>query len=72
MFTLNTSVQILIKQCEKIIKLTALFTISTIKVTTPDNDTYPLTTPILDIKNIQHTVRYTEISPIKFKNFWSD
>ena len=23
-------------------------------------------------KNIQHTVRYTEISPIKFKNFWND
>ena len=23
-------------------------------------------------KNIQHTVRYTEISPIKFKNFWKD
>jgi site-specific recombinase XerD len=23
-------------------------------------------------KNIQHTVRYTEISPIKFRNFWSD
>jgi site-specific recombinase XerD len=23
-------------------------------------------------KNIQHTVRYTEISTIKFKNFWKD
>ena len=23
-------------------------------------------------KNIQHTVRYTEISPLKFKNFWND
>ena len=23
-------------------------------------------------KNIQHTVRYTEISPIKFKSFWKD
>jgi site-specific recombinase XerD len=23
-------------------------------------------------KNIQHTVRYTEISPIRFKNFWKD
>lgn len=23
-------------------------------------------------KNIQHTVRYTEISPERFKNFWSD
>ena len=23
-------------------------------------------------KNIQHTVRYTELSPIKFKDFWRD
>lgn len=23
-------------------------------------------------KNIQHTVRYTEISPVKFKGFWKD
>jgi type 1 fimbriae regulatory protein FimB/type 1 fimbriae regulatory protein FimE len=23
-------------------------------------------------KNIQHTVRYTEISPVRFKNFWKD
>jgi type 1 fimbriae regulatory protein FimE len=23
-------------------------------------------------KNIQHTVRYTELSPSRFKNFWSD
>ncbi len=23
-------------------------------------------------RNIQHTVRYTEISPLKFKNFWND
>jgi site-specific recombinase XerD len=23
-------------------------------------------------KNIQHTVRYTEISPIRFKEFWND
>ena len=23
-------------------------------------------------KNIQHTVRYTELSPTRFKNFWSD
>jgi integrase len=23
-------------------------------------------------RNIQHTVRYTELSPIKFKNFWRD
>jgi type 1 fimbriae regulatory protein FimB/type 1 fimbriae regulatory protein FimE len=22
------------------------------------------------IKNIQHTVRYTELSPTRFKNFW--
>jgi hypothetical protein len=21
-------------------------------------------------KNIQHTVRYTELSPLRFKNFW--
>ena len=23
-------------------------------------------------KNIQHTVRYTELSPTRFKNFWQD
>jgi len=23
-------------------------------------------------KNIQHTVRYTELSPVRFKNFWKD
>ena len=23
-------------------------------------------------KNIQHTVRYTELSPLRFKDFWSD
>jgi site-specific recombinase XerD len=23
-------------------------------------------------KNIQHTVRYTELAPARFKNFWSD
>jgi site-specific recombinase XerD len=23
-------------------------------------------------KNIQHTVRYTELSPTKFKDFWRD
>ena len=23
-------------------------------------------------KNIQHTVRYTELSPERFKNFWQD
>ena len=23
-------------------------------------------------KNIQHTVRYTELSPDRFKNFWRD
>jgi type 1 fimbriae regulatory protein FimB/type 1 fimbriae regulatory protein FimE len=23
-------------------------------------------------KNIQHTVRYTELSPERFKNFWKD
>jgi site-specific recombinase XerD len=23
-------------------------------------------------KNIQHTVRYTELSPDRFKNFWQD
>jgi integrase len=23
-------------------------------------------------KNIQHTVRYTELSPKRFKNFWKD
>jgi hypothetical protein len=22
------------------------------------------------VKNIQHTVRYTELSPTQFKNFW--
>jgi type 1 fimbriae regulatory protein FimB/type 1 fimbriae regulatory protein FimE len=23
-------------------------------------------------RNIQHTVRYTELSPDRFKNFWRD
>ena len=23
-------------------------------------------------KNIQHTVRYTELAPTRFKNFWRD
>jgi site-specific recombinase XerD len=23
-------------------------------------------------KNIQHTVRYTELSPVRFKDFWKD
>ena len=23
-------------------------------------------------KNIQHTVRYTELAPTRFKNFWQD
>ena len=23
-------------------------------------------------KNIQHTVRYTELSPTRFKNFWRE
>ena len=23
-------------------------------------------------KNIQHTVRYTELSPTQFRNFWND
>jgi site-specific recombinase XerD len=23
-------------------------------------------------RNIQHTVRYTELSPTRFKNFWRD
>jgi type 1 fimbriae regulatory protein FimB/type 1 fimbriae regulatory protein FimE len=23
-------------------------------------------------KNIQHTVRYTELSPARFKSFWND
>jgi hypothetical protein len=23
-------------------------------------------------RNIQHTVRYTELSPSRFKNFWRD
>jgi hypothetical protein len=23
-------------------------------------------------KSIQHTVRYTELSPTRFKNFWPD
>jgi hypothetical protein len=32
----------------------------------------PATTPglYLDHKNIQHTVRYIELSPARFKNFW--
>ena len=25
-----------------------------------------------DMKSIQHTVRYTELSPTRFKNFWPD
>ena len=27
---------------------------------------------LLDNKNIQHTVRYTELSPTQFKDFWRD
>ncbi|NJM86326.1 MAG: hypothetical protein HC847_03000 [Hydrococcus sp. RU_2_2] len=23
-------------------------------------------------KNIQHTIRYTELSPLRFQNFWLD
>ncbi len=23
-------------------------------------------------RNIQHTVRYTELSPMRFKDFWND
>jgi len=23
-------------------------------------------------RNIQHTVRYTELAPTRFKNFWQD
>jgi type 1 fimbriae regulatory protein FimE len=33
------------------------------------------TKPIQDYlghKNIQHTVRYTELSPTRFKEFWRD
>jgi hypothetical protein len=26
--------------------------------------------PILRHRNIQHTVRYTELSPTRFKDFW--
>ena len=26
----------------------------------------------LGLKNIQHTIRYTELSPDRFKNFWLD
>lgn len=26
----------------------------------------------LEHKNIQHTVRYTQLSPDRFKNFWKD
>jgi site-specific recombinase XerD len=26
----------------------------------------------LDHKDIRHTVRYTELSPTRFKNFWPD
>ena len=28
--------------------------------------------PYLGHKNIQHTVRYTELSPLRFKDFWKD
>jgi hypothetical protein len=28
--------------------------------------------PALGHKNIQHTVRYTELSPTRFKDFWRD
>ena len=26
----------------------------------------------LEHRNIQHTVRYTELSPTRFKNFWRE
>jgi type 1 fimbriae regulatory protein FimB/type 1 fimbriae regulatory protein FimE len=32
----------------------------------------PATTPGRCHKNIQHTVRYTELAPDRFKNFWRD
>ena len=28
--------------------------------------------PYLGHKNIQHTVRYTELAPTRFKGFWRD
>jgi len=28
--------------------------------------------PYLGHKNIQHTVRYSELAPTRFKDFWSD
>jgi hypothetical protein len=34
-----------------------------------DHDTRVLQA-YLEHRNIQHTVRYTELSPIRFKNFW--
>jgi hypothetical protein len=30
----------------------------------------PFGQPRLGHKNIQHTVRYTELAPDRFKNFW--
>jgi type 1 fimbriae regulatory protein FimB/type 1 fimbriae regulatory protein FimE len=33
---------------------------------------YPSSATNLDHKNIQHTVRYTELSPDKFRDFWRD
>jgi hypothetical protein len=26
----------------------------------------------LDYRNVQHMVRYTELSPTRFKNFWRE
>jgi site-specific recombinase XerC len=37
----------------------------------PGTDTRTLQT-YLGHRNIQHTVRYTELSPTRFKNLWRD
>ena len=41
------------------------------KLSRDDHDTRALQA-YLGHKNIQHTVRYTELAPTRFKNFWRD
>ena len=42
------------------------------KLANDGQDTRAVSTHYLGHKNIQHTVRYTELSPERFKSFWQD
>jgi type 1 fimbriae regulatory protein FimB/type 1 fimbriae regulatory protein FimE len=51
--------------------LTAQSTTGSLVDTNKGHDTRALQA-YLGHKNIQHTVRYTELSPTRFKDFWRD